>query len=137
MGAQFKKKTRLIDTFFRSKDYKKVPIATIDNKHYFGSDTIRNALLENESVQERLLNKSASMNLDEFRNSSLAVKWQEFATQELAPLLYPNMCGTLRDAYQAFQYVNDLPQFGVVQKMAIKSIGSLAMYAAASRVKSK
>jgi microsomal prostaglandin-E synthase 2 len=77
------------------------------------------------------------MNLDEFRNSSLAVKWQEFATQELAPLLYPNMCGTLRDAYQAFQYVNDLPQFGVVQKMAIKSIGSLAMYAAASRVKSK
>ena len=62
--------------------------------------------------------------------------WVTYANQELAVLLYPNLCPTLYDSYQAFAYINDdTNQFSYWQKLSIRLVGSLAMYLAASRVK--
>lgn len=113
--------------FDRSKSYKKVPIATIENHHYFGSDEIVDGLIKHNP----LLSDDAEF------NGPAAKDWQAFCNNELAPLLYPNMSGTWSESYQAFQYIHQLPQFSSLQKMAIQSVGSMAMFMAANRVKSK
>ncbi|GKY95131.1 hypothetical protein MPSEU_000477000 [Mayamaea pseudoterrestris] len=110
-----------------SKEYKKVPIATINDKLYFGS---------NEIVQGLLTTTKPTMDTTEF-NGPQARRWQGFANDQLAPLLYPNICGTLKDSYQAFSYIHQHDHFSTVQKIAIQTVGSLAMYMAASRVKKR
>lgn len=117
-------------------DYKKVPIATIGNettnddeqqeqKHYFGSDDIVQGLISSLPLSEN--NNSPSPN----------DKWTSYAKEELAPLLYPNLCNTLSNSFHAFDYVHQINSFSTMQKYSIQSIGSLAMYFAASKIKSK
>ena len=132
------------DTFiyciFRSKDYRKVPIAKIDDQPYFGSDAIVDGLLQDTAVQDRVSARlqTSSLDLESFALGQSAQEWRAFAVDDLAPLLYPNMCRTLGDAYRAFGYINHYhEQFSALQRLGIRSIGSLAMYMAASRVKSK
>jgi hypothetical protein len=81
--------------------------------------------------------KTNSMNLQEFRDSSSAQKWSNYATEELASLLYPNMCRSLGDSYRAFGYVEKVDTFGTLDRLAIRGLGSIAMYMAANRVKSE
>merc|ERR1712222_4169 len=76
------------------------------------------------------------MTMQQFQSES-AKKWAAFATDDLAALLYPNICGSLGDSYDAFRYINDVDSFTAIQKISIKSLGSLAMYFAASKIKSK
>mmetsp|Transcript_11948 Transcript_11948/g.25870 ORF Transcript_11948/g.25870 Transcript_11948/m.25870 type:complete len:303 (+) Transcript_11948:78-986(+) len=137
-----------------SKDYRKVPIAIIDGKQINGSNEIVDVLLEHPYVESTLQNRwmhatttssssipddeaAGAMNMDVFRSSDAATKWSAFANDDLAALMYPNICRTLRDSYQAFGYVGDVPTFSPVQKAMIKGIGSLAMYFAASKIKKK
>lgn len=123
----------------RSKDYKKVPIAKLDEKPLLGSDVIVETLLRQPFVQEKLEKKweGSSTNMQEFAESDRSQKWTKFATDELASLLYPNICRTLGDSYRAFAYVEMTDSFGTLEKLSIRGLGSLAMYMAASRVKSK
>lgn len=118
----------------RSKDHRKVPIATIDDANFLGSDEIVKGLLANQSVRERLRSRGATK--DTFDSAS-AQRWVTFANDELAPLLYPNMCRTYGDAYQAFGYVDNVREFSFLQRHLIRLVGSFAMHMAASRVKSK
>jgi microsomal prostaglandin-E synthase 2 len=83
-----------------------------------------------------LLPSSSSSSLEQFTSSPSAIRWTTFANEELAPLLYPNLCNTLSNSYQAFSYVDKVSEFSTVQKFSIRTIGSLAMYMAASKVKS-
>jgi hypothetical protein len=76
------------------------------------------------------------MTLESFATSSSAKRWVSVSDDELAPLLYPNMCRTIGDAYAAFGYVQSIPEFSRLQRLAIRGIGSFAMYMAANRVKS-
>ncbi len=77
------------------------------------------------------------MTMDDFATSELSQRWTKFATDELASLLYPNICRTLSDSYLAFTYVETTDSFGILEKLSIRGLGSLAMYMAASRVKSE
>ena len=81
--------------------------------------------------------KRTTMTCKEFGPESESSQyWVTYANQELAVLLYPNLCPTLYDSYQAFAYINDdTNQFSYWQKLSIRLVGSLAMYLAASRVK--
>lgn len=127
----------------RSKDYRKVPIATINESSPLnGSDAIIDGLLARKNVYLLLQKRwgdsndeGPKMTLETFQNES-AQQWVQFANDELAPLLYPNMCRTLQDSYRAFGYVDQVEEFSPLQRLAIKGAGSLAMYAAASKVKS-
>ena len=103
-----------------------MPIATINKEHYFGSDSVIQGILK------------ANPNLDnaEFHGAD-SQRWHDFCDDELAPLLYPNMSASWKEAYQAFEYVHEQPQFSSLQRVAIQTVGSFAMYMAASRVKSK
>lgn len=123
----------------RSKDYNKVPIVKLNEKPLLGSDVIVDHLLQQPFVQEKLERKwkGSAVNMEEFAKSDLSLKWTAFATDELASLLYPNICRTLGDSYRAFAYVETTDSFGTLEKLSIRGLGSLAMYMAASRVKSK
>lgn len=125
--------------FDRSKDYKKVPIAKLDDKPLLGSDVIVETLLQHPFVQDKLEKKweGSGTNMAEFAESDMSQKWTLFATEELAALLYPNICRSLGDSYRAFEYVETTDSFGTFEKLSIRGLGSLAMYMAASRVKSE
>jgi microsomal prostaglandin-E synthase 2 len=132
------KHTRTFTTSHRSGDYKKVPIALIDGTQVNGSDDIVAALMNDPRVVASLEQKwNDSMTLEDFTSSPSAIKWTAFANDELAALLYPNICKTWSDSYAAFAYVNNVPAFSTLQKLSIRGIGSLAMYLAASKIKCK
>ena len=136
-----------------SKDYRKVPIATVANSTgdaeqeeatvLKGSDEIVNGLLEQSWVVDQLeskwssTEKSSNMTFAQFAENESARQWIDYTNKELAVLLYPNLCPTLSQSYQAFEYVNKVPSFSPFQRFSIRTVGALAMYLAAFRVKKK
>jgi hypothetical protein len=141
-----------------------VPIAKINNDIVLkGSDEIIKGLLQQKSVvsllEQRWANTHQCSNdakstklttLQDFvggsgisdlgggndSKSTEVKEWLRFANDELASLLYPNICRTWSDSYQAFSYVAKIDSFSTIQKISIQLLGSVAMYLAASRVKS-
>jgi len=129
-----------------SGEYKKVPIALIDGDQVNGSEEILESILHAPLVQETLEKRwvdensthdEQQMTMQQFQKSDNAQKWVRFAADDLAALLYPNICGTLSDSYDAFGYVKNVDSFSALQKISIQSMGAVAMYFAASKVKSK
>jgi hypothetical protein len=111
----------------------------IDDTPFNGSDEIISGLLKQPAITAKLEERwdDAPMNMEDFATSESATRWIKYANDDLASLLYPNICRTLRDSYGAFGYVNTVDTFSPVQRVAIRSLGSLAMYFAASKIKSK
>lgn len=117
------------------KEHTKVPIATVASGDWngapprplFGSDVIVQGLLEYSSIQSRLQDRwlGSSMTLDAFQNSPSAAQWTKFAVDDLATLLYPNICRTWGDSYRAFAYVHETSTFGPLQRFIIQNIGSV------------
>lgn len=128
----------------RSGEYKKVPIAIIDETQVNGSETILDCVLNSPFVEEMLTKQWSKDNTDkevmtmqQFKDSESAKRWFRFAADDLGAVLYPNICGSLSDSFDAFSYVKDVDSFTSLQKLSIQYLGSLAMYFAASRVKCK
>lgn len=111
----------------KDKSYRKVPVAIIDGVQVNGSDDIIQYLLSSSPKEQ----KNLIVPKEEFVSSP----WIAFANDELAPILYPNLCSTLTDSYRAFGYVHNISNFSILQRYLIQSLGSLAMYLAASRIK--
>jgi microsomal prostaglandin-E synthase 2 len=129
-----------------SGDYKKVPIALIDGCQINGSEEILNSILNTPYAQHTLKERwgnnnnddkkgSEIMTIETFRQSENAQKWTRFAIDDLAALLYPNICSTLSDSYNAFGYVTNVDTFTSLQKVTIQSLGAVAMYIAAGKIK--
>ena len=81
-----------------SGEYKKVPIAMIDEKQINGSEEIIDTILSMDVVQDILQKQYADKSSSDFQQSDNAKKWTRFAIDDLAALLYPNLCGTLSDS---------------------------------------
>lgn len=129
-----------------SGDYKKVPIALIDEGQVNGSEEIIESILGSPQVQNMLearwagecTNKNEGrMTMQQFQRSKYVQTWIRFARDDLAAILYPNICGSLSDSYDAFGYVKNVDSFSTLQKTYIQWLGALAMYFAASKIKSK
>ena len=113
-----------------------MPIATFDEQVWKGSDLITEGVLSLEAAQTNLNERwqGTDMTMEKFRD---AAEWVSFTNDKLAALLYPNICRTVADSYTAFGYVNHVKEFSWFQKQSIRALGSLAMYMAASKVKSR
>jgi len=109
-----------------SKEYNKVPIANLKGDVIYGSC----------EIVEGLLSKNTSGDLS-WPPSEATEKWTNYAKDDLAPLLYPNLCNTIPNSFQAFGYVHDVNTFSMVERISIQSLGSIAMYFAASKIKKK
>jgi microsomal prostaglandin-E synthase 2 len=128
-----------------SEKYRKVPIVTILDS---ASTTPASKAIQQLNGTEEILphdyqlSESSCMMIkdddDEFASSDSSIRWQDFARNKLAPLLYPNICRTLGDSFRAFDYVHSgANSFSVAQRYSIQFIGSVAMYFAASKIKEK
>jgi glutaredoxin len=134
------------------KEYKKVPILTVgvlededDHDHDHDHDEASNQVQQvngSEAIVDHLLS-SILVAVPSTENSTIdatspsALKWTDFARNDLAPLLYPNLCNTLSNSYQAFGYVHAAgTPFSLTQRYSIQFVGSIAMYMAASKIKS-
>eukprot|EP00804_Cyclotella_cryptica_P016640 CCRYP_001956-RC/>CCRYP_001956-RC protein AED:0.25 eAED:0.25 QI:729/0.5/0.33/1/0.5/0.66/3/0/211 len=124
----------------------KGPIAIIGETQVNGSEEIIHAILDSPYVSDVLSKRwdtdkgddqTPVMTMEQFKKSENARRWFRFAADDLAALLYPNICGTLSDSYDAFSYVKEVGSFTSLQKVSIQYLGALAMYLAASKVKSK
>ena len=113
-----------------------MPIATFDEQVWKGSDLITQGVLSLDVTKDNLEKKwqGTDMTMADFCNDKS--NWISFTNDKLAALLYPNICRTLADSYAASEYVNQVDSFGWFQKQSIRAIGSLAMFMAASKVKS-
>lgn len=129
-----------------SGEYKKVPIALIDGNQVNGSENILEFILNLSDVQMKLENRWAEegqndtepiMTMQQFEKSQHALRWTRFAIDDLAALLYPNICGSLSESYDAFGYVRNVDSFSALQKISIQYLGALAMHFAARKVKCK
>jgi hypothetical protein len=111
----------------------------IDDAQINGSDEIIDGLLKQSAITAKLEERwdDGIMNMADFATSESATKWMKYANDDLASLLYPNICRTLSDSYGAFGYVNTVDTFSPLQRVTIRGLGSLAMYFAASKIKSK
>lgn len=129
------------------KQHTKVPIAVLksnenhsDEKVLFGSDVIVQALLDHPWIQKSIQSRwstgstdikddlpvEETMTWSNFCQSPTVTQWRSFASNELAVLLYPNMCRTWNDSYRAFQYVHDdKNSFSFFQRVLIQNVGSL------------
>lgn len=116
-------------------EHTKVPIAiiqtddkTVAAKPFFGSDVIVQGLLEYPFIQSCLWERwqGSTMTLEDFQHGPAVAHWTDFAANDLATLLYPNMCRTWGDSYRAFDYVHkNTSTFGPLQRVMIQSVGSL------------
>lgn len=108
----------------------------IDGSQVNDSKNINDALLILPFVMKNLSQKN-DLPLESFKDSPSARRWETFAREDLATILYPNICSSLGDSYQAFGYVDQVDNFTKTQKFLIRGVGSLAMYFAASKIKSE
>lgn len=127
-----------------SGSYRKVPIAvfrddaTNESQQINGSHDIISSVLEDGSTvaDANLRSKLRDKDAADFRESASS-RWTEFADERLAKILYPNICRTLSDSRDAFAYVDEVSTFTPWQRFTVRYAGSVAMYAAASRIKKK
>ena len=139
-------KAELKTTLLPDKQYKKVPILTSasNNSSMLGNEEKHKMAVPlvqqfngSESIVEHLLSAFATPSEIDSTSPS-AVQWSDWGRNELVPLLYPNLCNTLANSYQAFGYVHATnTPFSLLQRYSIQWVGSIAMYLAASKIKSE
>ena len=106
-----------------SEKHRKVPIAVFDD----GS-----IVVESMKIVDELLRRSPPS--EDFSSKS-ARKWAAWATNELAPTVYPNITSTYSDCRRALAYADGA--FGSVDAFLIKNVGALGMSLAHGKVKAK
>lgn len=110
----------------------------INDEQVNGSDEIVKKIVQHPSVASSLREKlDDKLSVEKFMDADESRQWERFAREDLASLLYPNICRTWNDSYAAFSYVKNVDSFSPLQKFAIQNVGSLAMYFAASKIKRK
>lgn len=119
-----------------SKEFKKVPILSINNNREFLNEStyiisylIENILLKNPSA-------FSSIDLATFLPADYD-KWIDWSEKKLALLLYPNITRSYKDARELSSYALKIDQWSSFEKFLVKEIGSIGMFFANSKVKKK
>lgn len=96
-----------------SKDYKKVPIASIKGKQVNGSEEIMKQLLSGNVIKIDEKKKAAFFTAD-------SDKWSEWSEKKLAIMLYPNITRSYNDSFDALAYVEDITKWNYLHRMSIR-----------------
>ena len=70
-------------------------------------------------------------------NDPETARWLDYVDKQLAVLLFPNITRNMIESWEAFGYINSVPQFNSVQKLVLRISGALAMRLANGRIKKK
>ncbi len=112
--------------------YKKVPIAMLGGEQVNDSPVIVSSILDRMGSAGVLPPKE----LSRFRSAE-ALEWAKWSDEKLAVLLFPNITRSYGEALQAFGYVNNVPHFSTLDRLANQLIGSFAMWMAQGKIKKK
>jgi len=115
-----------------SSDHKKVPIANINGKVVADSGNILNEIRELYKSKSNTTSKA----LDALFSPD-SEKWMEWSEKKLAVMLYPNITRNFDEAWEAFEYANDVSSWSMFQRIANRNLGPIAMYLANSKIKKK
>lgn len=81
-------------------------------------------------------NDTNKMDLPSFVDIT-ARKWSNYATQQMAPILFPNICDTLRNSLDAFGYVKNVKAWNWWERGLIQLGGGVGMWLAGKKIKAK
>lgn len=116
-----------------SEGYKKVPIMkTADGSQVNDSPNIIDHVVDNLRATGVMSGEEA-----EVFCSDEARKWATWADKELAVYIYPNITRNYHESLEAFQYIQDVPHFSFLDKMANMYLGAVAMVFAQGKIKKK
>lgn len=114
-------------------DYKKVPIAIINDKQFNGSSAVIDALdviVRGQRVNEKTVAEAEPRSNEE-------KEWIDWLDNHLIHLIAPNIYRTPSESLQTFNYIADKSKFSAWQRATIRYTGAAAMYMIGKRLKKK
>lgn len=115
-----------------SKDYKKVPVAIVNNDVIGDSNKIIKEILELIKNND---NKK-KFNMKEFVTDDTD-EWIEWSEKKLAVMLYPNITRSFEESWETFAYVNDVKEWSIPHRFVVRVLGTGAMSFANKKIKEK
>lgn len=110
-----------------SKEYRKVPIAIVNDVQVNGSNNIiaavQTSICGEENPTEALGEENA--------------QWLQWVDDHLIHLISPNIYRTPTESLQAFDYIADNAKFTSWQKFSVRYTGAAAMYFVGKKIKKK
>lgn len=116
-----------------SPDYRKVPIMTVDGEQINDSPVIMDKIIEVIKNQGHL----NQQDMDNLMGGERCTTWLKWADEKLAVLVFPNLCATLSQSYNAFDYVNEVEKWGLLTRLKLQLAGGVAMRLANGKIKKK
>lgn len=114
-------------------DYRKVPIAIINDKQFNGSAAVIDAvdvLMRGDPVNEKTVADADPRTKEE-------KDWIDWLDNHLIHLIAPNIYRTPSESLQTFNYIADKSKFSAWQRATIRYTGAAAMYMIGKRLKKK
>lgn len=114
-------------------DYKKVPIAIINDKQFNGSSAVIDAvdvLMRDGAISEKAVAETDPRTKEE-------KEWIDWLDNHLIHLIAPNIYRTPSESLQTFNYIADKSKFSAWQRATIRYTGAVAMYMIGKRLKKK
>jgi len=66
-----------------------------------------------------------------------AMKWTEWSDTKFAPMVYPNITRSIRECYDTLGYVDQVTEWGFVERQVVRTAGALGMGLAHGKIKKK
>jgi microsomal prostaglandin-E synthase 2 len=105
------------------KDYRKVPIAVVNDRQVNGSGTIIS------EIQKIVYGDKPTTKSDE--------EWLDWVDNHLIHLITPNIYRTAAESLQTFEYIADNAKFSAWQRFSVRYTGAAAMYFVGRKAKTK
>ena len=129
--------TKELDGGHAAHNYRKVPLAVVGHDVVADSPVILDRLLQLLASDAKAASNSRVQSLCKTAQDSDVKQWITFADKELSVLLFPNLTRTFEESYEAFGYVNEVPGFSLMDKLANQWMGATAMWLAQGKIKKK
>jgi len=113
-----------------SKDYKKVPVAIVNDVIIGDSNKIIKEILAS------IHNDQKKSNIKEFVSDDTD-EWIEWSEKKLAVMLYPNITRSFEESWETFAYVNDVKEWSTPHRFIVRLLGTGAMSFANKKIKEK
>jgi microsomal prostaglandin-E synthase 2 len=114
-----------------SEEYKKVPLAQIDEELVADSANIIRKL----TTLTKQMPSTSSHSTDFFPDDT--DEWTEWSEKKLAVMLYPNITRSFKESWECFGYIADVEDWNAVTKLGTRALGSLFMAGANGKIKEK
>lgn len=109
-----------------SENYKKVPIAVIDQQTIADSGKIIDYINLNlvPSTDKSFLTEDSE-------------EWMEWSEKKLAIMLYPNITRSFEESWECFEYANKVESWPIYHRYLVRSVGPVGMLFANGKIKKK